>query len=853
MSAKAAVKHTPVIQQYLRIKADFPDTLLLFRMGDFYELFYDDARRAAELLDITLTQRGQSGGAPIPMAGVPYHAVDSYLIKLIRRGESAAVCEQVGDPATSKGPVERKVVRIVTPGTVSDEALLDERRDNFLLAVHQEKSQYGLAWLDMGSGRFSLMEVAGEADLAAALERLKPAEVIISETLNGLIDSAFNPKARAPWHFDYDSATSLLTRQFGVADLSGFDCEDTPGSLCAAGALLQYVQETQRTALPHITGLRVERQSDTMALDANTRRNLEIDVNPGGRQAHTLAGIMDRTVTPMGSRMLRRWLNQPICDHDELRLRYQALDAVGRGEQFEELRDVFRGIGDIERILARVALKSARPRDLSTLRDALGIVPDLGEHLRQLDSPLIARLTTHLGNHDSTHALLSSALVESPPVLIRDGGVIADGFDEQLDELRNLSTTADQYLIDLETRERENTGIANLKVGYNRVHGYYLEISRSQADQAPTHYTRRQTLKGAERYITEELKQFEDKVLSSRERALAREKLLYDDLLEGLVVVLEQLKTMAEALAQLDVLTNLAHRAHRLDLTMPELTGDDVLAIKGGRHPVVEQVQDAPFEPNDCHFDANTRMLMITGPNMGGKSTYMRQVALITLLAHVGSFVPAQHARIGPIDRIFTRIGAGDDVTRGHSTFMVEMTETATILHNATRHSLVLMDEIGRGTSTYDGLAIARATAVDLATRAQSFTLFATHYFELTSLADDHRAINNVHLDAVEHGEKIVFLHTVKPGPADRSYGLHVASLAGLPRHVLVKAKTHLGQLEARAAQHNDQEPQPQMHLFQEPAQPRSNPLTDALSEVEPDELTPRQALEVLYMLKQLK
>lgn len=854
MSAKAnaTVKHTPVIQQFLRIKADFPETLLLFRMGDFYELFYDDARRAAELLDITLTQRGQSGGAPIPMAGVPYHSIDSYLIKLIRRGESAAVCEQVGDPATSKGPVERKVVRIVTPGTVSDEALLDERRDNFLLAIHQDQNGFGIAWLDMGSGRFSLMEVSSEADLAAALERLKPAEVIVSESLTTQVDSTYNPKARPPWHYDFDSATQLLTKQFGVSDLTGFDCEDAPGALCAAGALLQYVQETQRTELPHITGLRVERQSDTMALDANTRRNLEIDVNPGGRQAHTLAGIMDRTVTPMGSRMLRRWLNQPVRNHGELRLRYQALEALGAGEQFEALRNVFRGIGDIERILARIALKSARPRDLSTLRDALGIVPDLGEYLRQIDSPLLARLTTALGNQDVTHSLLSAALVESPPVLIRDGGVIAEGYDDQLDEFRNLSTSADQYLIDLEARERESTGIANLKVGYNRVHGYYLEISRSQADQAPTHYTRRQTLKGAERYITEELKQFEDRVLSSRERALSREKLLYDGLLDQLVGVLEQLKSMAEALAQLDVMANLAQRAHRLDLTQPELTQDDVLQITQGRHPVVEQVQDDPFEPNDCHFDTATRMLVITGPNMGGKSTYMRQVALITLLAHVGSFVPAKQARIGPIDRIFTRIGAGDDVTRGHSTFMVEMTETATILHNATRQSLVLMDEVGRGTSTYDGLAIARATAVELATSAQSFTLFATHYFELTRLADDHNAIVNVHLDAIEHGEKIVFLHTVKPGPADRSYGLHVASLAGLPRSVLLKAKTHLGQLEARAARSGLDEAQPQMHLFQESVEPPADPIGKTLAEIEPDNLTPREALEALYNLKRL-
>ncbi len=843
------VKHTPVMQQYLKVKADFPDTLLLFRMGDFYELFYDDAKKAARLLDITLTARGKSGGQPIPMAGVPHHSVEGYLARLIRLGESAALCEQIGDPATSKGPVERKVTRVITPGTVSDEALLDDRQDNFLAAVERDGERIGLAWADLASGRFLVQEIDGEEALAAELERINPSELLSSEAANYATNLADRPgyKLRAPWHFELETATGLLTRQFGTRDLSGFGCEDLDVALRAAGALLNYVEDTQRSALPHLRGIAVERQSDTVILDAATRRNLEIEFHPSGRHEHTLAGVMDRTVTPMGGRMLRRWLNQPLRDQSRLRHRHQAVAALLHNREFEPLRDVLQGVGDIERILARVALRSARPRDLTTLRMALALLPDLRDHLDVIDSPRISFLQGTLGDHESTHSLLQRAIIEQPPVLIRDGGVIAEGYDAELDELRSISQDATDYLAQIERRERERTGIETLKVGYNRVHGYFLEVTKANAGAVPADYTRRQTLKNAERYITEELKTFEDKVLSSRERALTREKALYEGLLDRLIEVLGGLQETASALAELDSLSNLAERADALDLVCPELTEEVGLSIRGGRHLVVEQVNDDPFEPNDCALSAERRMLIITGPNMGGKSTYMRQQALICLLAYVGSFVPASRARIGPLDRIFTRIGAGDDLTRGHSTFMVEMTETANILHNATAQSLVLMDEIGRGTSTYDGMALARACAVHLAQTSKAFTLFATHYFELTELADHFPTIANVHLDAVEHGETIVFLHAIKDGPADRSYGLQVAALAGLPKQVLQQAKRVLAALESRPTSSDSA----QTDLFSQAAvAPESSALALAFEAIDPDELTPRDALALIYQLK---
>ena len=845
------------MRQYLAAKAEHPDVLLFFRMGDFYELFYDDARKAARLLDITLTQRGQSAGAPIPMAGVPYHAAENYLARLVHLGESVAICEQMGDPALAKGIVERKVVRIITPGTVTDAALLDSRRDNVLLAIAAgANGSYGLAWADLSSGRFLLNEAVNAEALAAELARLQPAETLISEdaawpravtTLRGL-------RKRPPWHFDGDTATRELNRFFGTRDLSGFGVEGMPAGIAAAGCLLGYIKETQKNALPHLSGMGVENAAETIALDATTRRHLEIDTNPGGRAEHTLLGVLDTSVTPMGARLLRRWLNRPLRSRAVLRQRHQAIGALLDAHAHESLHEALRSIGDLERILARVALRSARPRDLSTLRDGLAATPLLQARIAALDSPLLRTVSERVGNHAQITALLASALVPQPPVLQRDGGVIADGYDAELDELRRLATHADQFLVELEEREKAASGISTLKLGYNRVHGYYIEISKGQADKAPVHYTRRQTTKNAERYITEELKAFEDKVLSAKERALMREQALYEDLLDQLTAQLEPLKAAANAIAELDVLSTLAERAEALDWNAPQLTDEPGITIERGRHPVVEKVRAEPFEPNDLLLDDQRRMLVITGPNMGGKSTYMRQNALIVLLAHVGSYVPASRAIIGPIDRIFTRIGAGDDLARGQSTFMVEMSETANILHNATAESLVLMDEVGRGTSTYDGLALARAAAVHLAQNNRAYTLFATHYFELTELANDYAAIANVHLDAIEYAEQLVFMHALKEGPADRSYGLQVAALAGLPKSVIADAKHTLNDLERGMREHASGHSagtgdSTQLGLF---AQPAPSAVVRELVQLDPERLSPREALDALFRLKQL-
>jgi DNA mismatch repair protein MutS len=849
--------HTPLMRQYLAAKAAHPDVLLFFRMGDFYELFYEDARKAARLLDITLTQRGQSAGQPIPMAGVPYHAVENYLAKLVRLGESVAICEQIGDPALAKGPVERKVVRIVTPGTVTDAALLEERRDNLLLAIAAgAHGSYGLAWVDLASGRFLLSEVPNAEALAAELARLQPAETLVGEDVAWpkLVSALPGLRKRPPWHFDGDASRRELNRFFGTRDLSGFGVDNLPLAIAAAGCLLGYVEETQKSALPHLSGMAVESASETIALDAATRRNLELDTHPSGRIEHSLLGVLDETVTPMGARLMRRWLNRPLRSRNVLRRRHQAIGALIETRRHESLRDQLRGIGDLERILARVALRSARPRDLSTLRDGLAAAPALRASIASVDSPLLHALVEGIGDHAATAELLKRAIVEQPPVLLRDGGIVGDGYDAELDELRRLATHADQYLVELEEREKAASGIPTLKVGYNRVHGYYIEISKAQSDKAPTHYTRRQTTKNAERYITEELKTFEDKVLSAKERSLMRERALYEALLDTLTEQLEPLKHAAASMAELDVLCTLAERAEALDWSAPELTDEPGLLIERGRHPVVEKVREEPFEPNDLVLDDHRRMLVITGPNMGGKSTYMRQNALIVLLAHIGSYVPASRAVIGPIDRIFTRIGAGDDLSRGQSTFMVEMSETANILHNATPQSLVLMDEVGRGTSTYDGLALARAAAVHLAANSNAYTLFATHYFELTELASEYPSIANVHLDAVEYGDQLVFMHAVKEGPANRSFGLQVAALAGLPKSVIADARKTLAQLEngmhGHAAKPSLQhEASPQLGLF---APPEPSAAERALKNVDPDALTPREALDVLYRLKAL-
>ncbi|SMF96890.1 DNA mismatch repair protein MutS [Methylomagnum ishizawai] len=847
-------RHTPLMQQYFRIKAEHPERLLFFRMGDFYELFYDDARKAARLLNITLTTRGESAGERIPMAGIPHHAVDGYLAKLIKLGESVALCEQIGDPATAKGPVERKVVRVVTPGTVTEEALLEERRDNLLVAIAQVGPRLGLAALDLAGGRFVVQEVEDAAALLGEVERLSPAEILIGEdwTPPPALASRRGITKRPPWHFDTESARHLLLRQFGTQDLAAFGCERLPAAIAAAGGLLQYVRDTQHSALPHIQSLRVETSAETIVLDAASRRNLEIDFHPSGRAELTLYGVLDRTTTAMGGRLLRRWLHWPLRDRTTLAERHAAIEALSEAGDFRPLREILRAVGDVERIVSRIALKSARPRDLTVLRLALAVLPELRDALTYLDSPLLVRLRAALREQPEIHALLVRAIVENPPMLIRDGGVIAQGYHEELDALRDLSQNSERFLLELEQRERQRTGLANLKVGYNRVQGFYIELTRAQADKVPVEYVRRQTLKGVERYITPELKAFEDQVLSARERALAFEKALYDELLEQLGTRLDALRECAAGLAELDVLANLAERADALGFCKPVMSAEPGLRVVAGRHPVVESVLDAPFVPNDLELSPERRMLIITGPNMGGKSTFMRQSALIVLMAHIGSYVPAESARIGPVDRIFTRIGASDDLASGRSTFMVEMTETAHILHHATPASLVLMDEIGRGTSTFDGLSLAWAAAEHLAREIKAFTLFATHYFELIALPDECPAVYNIHLDAVEHKDGVVFLHAVKDGPANQSYGLQVAALAGVPKTVVKKAREKLAALEQHAQAEKPKakgRASRQIDLFAEAA---PHPALEKLKAIEPDELSPKQALEVLFELKQL-
>jgi DNA mismatch repair protein MutS len=846
------------MQQYLRIKGQHPDTLLFYRMGDFYELFYEDARRAAALLDITLTARGHSAGEPIPMAGVPYHAVDSYLARLVRKGESVAICEQLGDPATTRGPLSREVVRIVTPGTVTDTALLEARSDTLVAALAHSGDRFGLAWLDLAAGRFSVTQGEGRQALAAELERLKPAELLVpeGEDAAGAARAGSAVRTRPPWHFELASASHLLTEQLGTLDLKGFGVDALPLAIRAAGALLQYVRDTQRTALPHIRELSVEERSDTLILDAATRRNLELDASLSGNEQATLLSIIDNCVTSMGSRQLRRWLNRPLRAQAPLRERYHALQVLMEDAALGAVRTTLADVGDIERILARVALRSARPRDLTQLRTSLAALPALRASVAALDSPLLQALTGRLAEHPDVVALLAAAIAAEPSSMVREGGVIAKGYDAGLDELRRIATHTDAFLLELEQRERARTGLASLKLGYNRVQGYFIELPRRDAAQVPADYVRRQTVKSAERFVTTELKGFEDRVLGARDKALARERELYDQLLTQLIAMLAPLQMSASAVAELDALGSLAERARALEWSRPELVAEPHLKIVAGRHPVVERFSATPFVPNDLELDPSRRMLIITGPNMGGKSTYMRQAALIALLAHIGSYVPATRAVLGPLDRIFTRIGAADDLAGGRSTFMVEMTEAANILNNATASSLILLDEIGRGTSTFDGLSLAWAMARDIATRVRAFALFATHYFELTSLAAEVDGCANVHLDATEHGQGIVFLHAVKEGPANRSYGLQVAQLAGVPRHVIGEARRYLEHLES------ERELQRQSTAGGERSSQRDLPLPaptaaedalrKALAAVDPNELSPREALETLYALRQL-
>ncbi|WP_220183850.1 DNA mismatch repair protein MutS [Marinobacterium marinum] len=856
--------HTPMMQQYLRIKAQHPDQLLFYRMGDFYELFYDDAKKAATLLDISLTARGKSAGDPIPMAGIPYHSAEGYIARIVKSGESVVICEQVGDPATSKGPVAREVVRIVTPGTLSDEALLDEHQDNLLMGIAQQGERYGLALIDISSGRFSLFEVDDENALQAELERLRPAELLYPDeaALHDSIRKRPGSHARPPWEFESDTAERLLCEQFNTHDLSGFGCEHLSLAICAAGCLLQYARDTQRSALPHIRRLQVEQHDEAVILDASTRRNLELDLNLSGGRSNTLASVLDKCRTPMGSRLLRRWLHRPLRDRSTLEARQDAIRWLLTPDCSDNIAEQLKLIGDMERILSRIALRSARPRDLERLRNALVSLPALQQLLQRNDSPRIGALATSITTFPEQADLLSRAIIDAPPVVIRDGGVIAGGYDAELDELRGLSENAGDFLLQLEARERARTDIATLKVGYNRVHGYYIEVSKAQAVDMPPEYIRRQTLKNAERFITPELKSFEDKALSAKSKALAREKQLYDALLELLAAQLLALQECAAALAELDVLNTLAERALTLDYQRPQLVDEPCLNIQRGRHPVVEHVMESPFVANDLALDRDRHMLIITGPNMGGKSTYMRQAALITLLAHIGSYVPAEAATIGIVDRIFTRMGSSDDLAGGRSTFMVEMTETANILHNASSRSLVLMDEVGRGTSTFDGLSLAWSCAEFLARDVKAFTLFATHYFELTHLPERESGVANVHLTAVEHNDHIVFMHEVQDGPASQSYGLQVAQLAGIPADVIRNARDKLVVLEQDSRDQGDvvtRNPAPvSTAVNEEPMQAdlfvshQPSAAERQLQELDPDELTPRQALDQLYALKAL-
>ena len=845
-------QHTPMMQQYLRLKAQYPDLLLFYRMGDFYELFFDDAERAARLLDITLTTRGQSAGKPIRMAGVPWHAVEQYLARLVKLGESVVICEQIGDPATSKGPVERAVTRIVTPGTLTDAALLDEKSDSLLLAIAPEKNLLGLAWLNLANGDFRLLET-GPGALTAQLERLRPAEILLPDGARITLDNRAASMKRLPdWHFDREGALRLLAGHFGTRDLAGFGAESLTAALAAAGALYQYAKATQNQALAHITQLCVEHEGAWLRMDAATRRNLELTETLRGEPAPTLLSLLDTCATGMGSRWLRHCLHHPLADRAAAAARHAAVDELageGGAGPCAAVRKLLRGFADIERITARVALRSARPRDLSALRDSLRKLDELRTALGTPESPLLAQMAQDLATPSACVDLLVRAIQPEPAALLRDGGVVADGFDADLDELRAIKRNCGAFLLELEARERSRSGIASLKVEYNRVHGFYIEVTHANVEKIPDDYRRRQTLKNAERYITPELKAFEDKALSAQDRALAREKQLYDAVLEGLTFHIAPLQRIARAVALTDGLCAFADASVRHNYCRPEFTDEAGIGIEGGRNPVVERQIDS-FIANDCRFDAARRMLLITGPNMGGKSTYMRQAALIALLAHCGSFVPARAARLGPIDAVFTRIGASDDLASGRSTFMVEMTEAAAILHGATEKSLVLMDEVGRGTSTFDGMALAFAIARHLLERNRCRTLFSTHYFELTRLALDYTECANVHLDAVEHGQSIVFLHAVEEGPASQSYGIEVAALAGIPGSVVRDAKRRLRQLENREIGNGAQ---PDLFAAApEPVEAEPHPALDALRALDPDRLSPREALDKLYELKRI-
>lgn len=837
--------HTPMMQQYLAIKAQYPDMFLFYRMGDFYELFFEDAKRGAALLHLTLTHRGQSAGKPIPMAGVPYHAVENYLNRLIKKGESVALCEQIGDPATSKGPVERQVTRILTPGTITEEALLDAYKDNLLVSIHEKGDRFGLAWVNLSEGRFHLSEVLDKNALTATLYRLKPAEILAQKPLS-LEGISTEITLRPEWEFTLIQAKQLLKEQFTVLSLQAFGEGHYDEAYQAAGALLLYLQSTQRQALPHLQKLQLEKNDTFLELDAATQRHLELFETLDGKTEHSLIAILDKTATCMGSRLIKRWLSRPLRAHQTITARQEAVSAILQLKQSPSFEELLKQVADITRILSRIALNHARPRDLLQLKHSLALVPHFRDLLAHHKTAHMQQLSNQVIEKPELLHLLSISLVDNPPMLIRDGGVIATGFDEELDALRALSVDAHGKLSTFEQEEREKTGLSTLKFGFNRVQGYYIEVSKGQAQKMPAHFERRQTLKQVERYTTPALKAFEEQVLSAESKALAREKWLYDNLLKEILRDLTDLSTLADALAELDVLSNLAERAETLNWSAPVFVSEDKMHIVDGRHPVVENIQKERFIANSLYLNPKESLLLITGPNMGGKSTFMRQNALIILLAHIGSFVPAKSATIGPIDKILTRIGASDDIASGRSTFMVEMTETAHILRQATARSLVLIDEIGRGTSTYDGMALAYATCAYLAKTLKAYTLFSTHYFELTALSEEYNCIKNKHVDAHLNDEGLVFLYRLEDGAANKSYGLEVARLAGIPSDVLAIAKHYLATHE-NASKHYEKPPAP----IQEAEPPmRALHLLKRLEAINPDTMTAREALDFIYTIQ---
>jgi DNA mismatch repair protein MutS len=851
MKSDKESKHTPMMQQYLGLKADHQDKLLFYRMGDFYELFYEDAEKSAKLLNITLTKRGASNGKPIPMAGIPYHAAENYLARLLKMGESVAICEQVGDPATSKGPVDRKVVRVLTPGTITDEALLDSDRANTVAAIFvTEYKVFGLAVIELASGSFDVAEFSDIESLHSELTRIGPAELILPDGLKHSKWSQFNASInpQPDWLFDLNHCRRILNKHFNTKDLSGFGCDNYTTALCAAGALLQFVYDTQKAQLPHIRKIQPISSKDFISIDAGSRKNLELTENLRGERTNTLFSVLNFCKTAMGSRKLNRWIHAPLSQLDQVQTR-QSMVAGLLVADYAELNTPLKQIGDVERVLARIALMTARPRDLERLKLALRELPVIKQWLNQTNHDALLEFSQNISLFENISEILNKAIIENPPVLIRDGGVIAAGYDQTLDQLQSLSANADQFIIDLEAKERERTGLSSLKVGYNKVHGFYIEISRSQSAQAPAEYVRRQTLKNAERFIVAELKSYEEKVLSAKSEALALEKQLYQELLSKLQAPLQHMQTTFNAIAELDVYRSFAQAAEHNAYVMPTFSEQHAIQIKDGRHPVVEQASDDLFVANTTSMLNGDCLHIITGPNMGGKSTYMRQIALIVIMAHIGSFVPAESATIGPVDRIFTRIGASDDLASGRSTFMVEMTETALILNNATQNSLVLLDEIGRGTSTYDGLSIAWATALDIGSRIKPYAFFATHYFEMTQLEQQVDGIKNFHFNAIEHDEKLIFMHTLESGHANQSFGIHVAQMAGVPASVIATAKSKLEYLE----QHDEP-----ADLSQPALSPNIVPIKEPdayqqmLENIEVDNIAPKQALDILYQLKDL-